>query len=262
MLRGGGQTLEDAFGPVATPCSQVAPGWRSRRLTIPWVSAAALLASLIALLPLFFVASATIETGWTEVAALIWRPRVGELLINTALLTIIATPLCVVLGIGLAILTERTDLPGHRLWSMTAAAPLAIPAFMHSYAWVSVAPSLHGPFARRVGFRACLFSVSLSAGRRLPARTRSGARRCHGLARARAPSRLLSNRAAATPAGDLGRRPFARPAFAVGIRALRDGSLRYVHHRDSRSVSIDLQRTRRQYTSGDVGAALPRASPV
>jgi iron(III) transport system permease protein len=27
---------------------------------------------------------------------------------------------------------------------MTAAAPLAIPAFVHSYAWVSVAPSLHG----------------------------------------------------------------------------------------------------------------------
>jgi iron(III) transport system permease protein len=93
------------------------------------------------------VASATIETRWTEVAALIWRPRVGELLINTALLTIIATPLCVVLGVGLAVLSERTDLPGHRLWSMTAAAPLAIPAFVHSYAWVSVAPSLHGLFA-------------------------------------------------------------------------------------------------------------------
>jgi hypothetical protein len=27
---------------------------------------------------------------------------------------------------------------------MTAAAPLAIPAFVHSYAWVSIAPSLHG----------------------------------------------------------------------------------------------------------------------
>ena len=37
-------------------------------------------------------------------------------------------------------------------------------------------------------------------------------------------------------------------------------SLRYVHHRDFRSVSIDLQRTRGQYTSGDIGAALPRAS--
>jgi iron(III) transport system permease protein len=147
MLHGGGQPVDEAFEPLATPCSQVAPGWRSRRLTIPWVGAAALLVSLIALVPLCFVAAATLEAGWTEAAGLIWRPRVGELLINTALLTVIATPLCVVLGVGLAVLTERTDLPGHRFWSMTAAAPLAIPAFVHSYAWVSVAPSLHGLFA-------------------------------------------------------------------------------------------------------------------
>jgi iron(III) transport system permease protein len=101
----------------------------------------------MALVPLGFVVSSTLEARWTEVAALIWRPRVGELLINTALLTMITTPLCVVLGVGLALLTERTDLPGHRLWSVTAAAPLAIPAFVHSYAWVSVMPALHGLFA-------------------------------------------------------------------------------------------------------------------
>jgi iron(III) transport system permease protein len=108
MRRGGGQTLEVS---VATPCSQVAPGGQSRRLTLPWVDAAALLVSLIALVPLVFVAAASIEAGWIEAAGLIWRPRAGELLINTALLTVIATPLCVVLGVGLAILTERTDLP-------------------------------------------------------------------------------------------------------------------------------------------------------
>ena len=147
MRHGGAEPLEEASGPVAAPYPQVAPGWRSRRLAIPWVGAAALFVSLIALVPLSFVASATLEAGWAEVAALVWRPRVGELLVNTALLTMIATPLCVVLGVGLAVLTERTDLPGHRLWSMTAAAPLAIPAFVHSYAWVSVAPSLHGLFA-------------------------------------------------------------------------------------------------------------------
>jgi iron(III) transport system permease protein len=106
-----------------------------------------MLVSLIALVPLGFVATATLEAGWTEVAALIWRPRVGEPLINTALPTILATPLCVVLGVGLAVLTEITALPGHRLWSMTAAAPLGIPVFVHSYAWVSVAPSLHRLFA-------------------------------------------------------------------------------------------------------------------
>jgi iron(III) transport system permease protein len=111
MLHGGGQPADEAFEPLATPCSQVAPGGQSRRLTLPWVDAAALLVSLIALVPLVFVAAASIEAGGTEAAGLIWRPRAGELLINTALLTVIATPLCVVLGVGLAILTERTDLP-------------------------------------------------------------------------------------------------------------------------------------------------------
>ena len=151
MLHGGGQPLERAVASAAVLRSQVAPGWRNKRFTISWVGAAALFVSLIALVPLGFVASATLETGCIDAAALVWRPRVGELLINTALLTIIATPLCVVLGVGLAVLTERTDLPGHRFWSITAAAPLAIPAFVHSYAWVSVAPSLHGLFAGVLG---------------------------------------------------------------------------------------------------------------
>ena len=122
MLHGGGQPLERAVASAAVLRSQVAPGWRNKRFTISWVGAAAVFVSLIALVPIGFVDSATLETGWIDTAALVWRPRVGELLINTALLMIVATPLCVVLGVGLAVLTERTDLPGHRFWRMTAAA--------------------------------------------------------------------------------------------------------------------------------------------
>jgi iron(III) transport system permease protein len=40
-------------------------------------------------------------------------------------------------------LTERTTLAGRQLWSALAVAPLAIPAFVQSYAWVSAVPS-HG----------------------------------------------------------------------------------------------------------------------
>jgi len=32
--------------------------------------------------------------------ALIFRPRVGELLLNTVLLTVVTVPLCLVLGVG------------------------------------------------------------------------------------------------------------------------------------------------------------------
>ena len=56
-------------------------------------------------------------------------------------------PLCVVLGVGAAWLVERTDLPGRAFWRPLFVAPLAVPAFVNSYAWVSVIPSLHGLWA-------------------------------------------------------------------------------------------------------------------
>ncbi|MDR7380306.1 iron(III) transport system permease protein [Rhodoferax ferrireducens] len=109
-----------------------------------WVGSAAVLVSLFALLPLGFVVWVAWQTGWDVAAPLVFRPRVGELLVNTALLVVITVPLCAVLALALAWLTERSDLPGARTWSWLAVAPLAVPAFVHSYAWMTVAPSLHG----------------------------------------------------------------------------------------------------------------------
>jgi iron(III) transport system permease protein len=106
--------------------------------------AGATLVALIALLPLGFVVWMTIQTGWQLAYELIVRPRVGELLLNVALLEALTIPLSIALAVALAWLTERTDLPGGRLWAWLAVAPLAVPAFVHSYAWVSVAPGLHG----------------------------------------------------------------------------------------------------------------------
>jgi len=114
------------------------------RRAAPWLLGAALLVSLGALLPLGFVVGISIQTGWATIAELVLRPRVAQLLGNTLLLLVLTLPLCVLLGIALAWLTERSDLPGRRIWSLLAVAPLAVPAFVHSYAWVSLAPALHG----------------------------------------------------------------------------------------------------------------------
>jgi len=111
---------------------------------LSWVGSAALVVSALALLPLGFVVWVGIQTGWATASALIFRPRVGELLINTALLVALTVPLCAVLAIALAWLTERSDLPGARTWAWLLVAPLAVPAFVHSYAWMTVAPGLHG----------------------------------------------------------------------------------------------------------------------
>ncbi|WP_308297574.1 ABC transporter permease [Tsukamurella paurometabola] len=95
-------------------------------------------------MPLGFVVYTTIDTGWAESARLVFRPRVAELLTNTVLLTAIAVPLSVIVGVGGAWLVERTTLWGRRVWSLLLAAPLAIPAFVGSYGWVSAIPSLGG----------------------------------------------------------------------------------------------------------------------
>ena len=109
-----------------------------------FVAGAALMVAVAALLPLGFVIWVAIQSGWDTIATLVFRPRVGELLVNTALLVVITVPLCAVLAVALAWLTERSDLPGARLWAWLAVAPLAVPAFVHSYAWITLVPGLYG----------------------------------------------------------------------------------------------------------------------
>ena len=113
-------------------------------MRVSFVAGAALLVAVAALLPLGFVIWVAIQSGWDTIAALVFRPRVGELLVNTALLVVITVPLCVVLAVALAWLTERSDLPGARIWAWLAVAPLAVPAFVHSYAWITLVPGLYG----------------------------------------------------------------------------------------------------------------------
>ncbi|HEY5819194.1 MAG TPA: iron ABC transporter permease [Mesorhizobium sp.] len=123
----------------ARPSGRVAGG----RPYAPVVAAAACV-SLVSLIPLGFIVWVAIQTGWTRIVELVFRPRIGELLVNTALLELFTVPIAIVLAVALAWLIERTDLPGHRWWSALAVAPLAIPAFVHSYGWVNAVPSLHG----------------------------------------------------------------------------------------------------------------------
>ncbi|GAC1381882.1 MAG: iron ABC transporter permease [Pseudarthrobacter sp.] len=108
------------------------------------MSILAVLIALFSLIPLGYVVYMTVATGWSTAVELIFRPRVGELLLNTALLMVCTVPLTLILGVGGAWLVERTHLRGHKIWAVLLAAPLAIPAFVNSYAWVSAVPSLAG----------------------------------------------------------------------------------------------------------------------
>ena len=107
------------------------------------LTAAAALA-VVSLIPLGYVAWSFVSTGPARAAALLIRPRVGELLLNTVGLVVVTVPACLVLGVGAAWLIERTDVPGRPLWRALMVAPLAVPAFVNSYAWVGLVPGLHG----------------------------------------------------------------------------------------------------------------------
>ena len=118
--------------------------WRNRKVAYTPVVVVAAFVSLLSLIPLGFIIWVAVETGWDGVVALVVRPRIAELLVNTALLECLAVPPSIALAVTQAWLTERTDLPGGRFWAALAVAPLAIPAFVHSYGWITAVPSLHG----------------------------------------------------------------------------------------------------------------------
>ena len=75
---------------------------------------------------------------------LLFRPLIGELLVNTVLLVLAASTLAALIGTACAWCIERTDLPAHALWGVLAVAPLAVPPFVSSYAWLSLFASLPG----------------------------------------------------------------------------------------------------------------------
>lgn len=139
-----------APGRLELVASNISPVGRGRPTVLRQVApsrvlgAVALAVTLLAVLPLGFVLWVTDRVGPTLAGQLILRPKVAELLVNSMLLVLIAVPLCAILAGALAWLIERTDLPGRRRWSWLMVAPLAVPAFIQGYAWITLVPSLSG----------------------------------------------------------------------------------------------------------------------
>ena len=111
--------------------------------------------AFLTLIPLFFIATFAIDVGWHRGWELLARRRVGELLFNTVRLVVGCSILCAVIGVGAAWLVERTSLPGRRIWAALLVAPLAVPAFVNGYSWVSLTSAVEG-------FGGALLIVTLS----------------------------------------------------------------------------------------------------
>ncbi|RFB78455.1 ABC transporter permease [Methylovirgula sp. 4M-Z18] len=102
----------------------------------------AVLVVLVVLSPILFTLLQSLEVKSDDAVTLLFRPLVGRLLVNTIGLTVAASLTCAILGATAAWLVERTDLPGRRVWAVLAAAPMAVPPFIASYAWVSFSNAL------------------------------------------------------------------------------------------------------------------------
>jgi iron(III) transport system permease protein len=117
-------------------------GRRHRLRRHPVTLALATCVAALALLPLGYIAAYTVDVGWSGIQDLAFRPRVAELLWNTGRLVLGTVLCCAVLGVGAAWLVERSNVPGRRIWHVLLVAPLAVPAFVNSYAWISLLPGL------------------------------------------------------------------------------------------------------------------------
>lgn len=110
----------------------------------PAVTAAALAVAAVTLLPIAVVAGDSLASSPGGVLDYLVRPRIGMLLRNTVLLVLITVPASLVVGVGAAWLVERSDLPFANVWRVLLGAPLAVPAFVSSYAWISFRPGFDG----------------------------------------------------------------------------------------------------------------------
>lgn len=117
----------------------------------------ALVAAAVALLPLAYLIVRTAEACWPAIVDILWRERTLTLVVRSLGLAAAVTGASAVVGVGLAWLVTRTDLPGRRAWAVAAALPLAMPSFVAAYAWVSVAPGIAGFWGTFLVLTACTY---------------------------------------------------------------------------------------------------------
>jgi iron(III) transport system permease protein len=98
--------------------------------------------AVLALLPMGYVVGDVVSTGWGRAHELIFRERVWFLIKNTVKLVVSGTLTCAVVGTGLGWLLARTDLPGRRFFLALLTVPLAVPAFVTSFGWISLTPRI------------------------------------------------------------------------------------------------------------------------
>jgi iron(III) transport system permease protein len=102
---------------------------RARRRPPLLLAAAACTVVALVCLPLAYLVLRVLQGG-ADAWSVLGRHRILELVGQTALLVVLVTAVALVLGVSLAWLVTRTDLPGRRFWAVAAGLPLVIPSYV------------------------------------------------------------------------------------------------------------------------------------
>ncbi|MFB6267002.1 MAG: ABC transporter permease [Halodesulfurarchaeum sp.] len=119
----------------------------ARRSALPLLGAAIAAAVLSPVLWLFLRAA---DIGLWRSLGLLVRPTAIEALVNSVALVVVVTAGSIALGVPLAVLTVRTDLPFRRFWTVVVSLPIVVPSYIGAFAFVS-AFGPHGLLADALG---------------------------------------------------------------------------------------------------------------
>ncbi|HEX8597805.1 MAG TPA: iron ABC transporter permease [Chloroflexia bacterium] len=103
----------------------------------PLLLGLAVFAGLLAVTPLAYIVIRAIGAS-PDTWGRLWSGRIPGLLTNTLLLVACTATFTATLGLGLAWLVERTDLPGRGFWRWVLALPLAVPAYVGALCYLIV----------------------------------------------------------------------------------------------------------------------------
>jgi iron(III) transport system permease protein len=148
---------------------------RARRLHRPLLllGGAAVLVVALVTLPLGYLVVRAVGGGG-DAWSVLGRARLLELVGQTVLLVAVVTGAAVAVGVPLAWLVARTDLPARRFWSVAAALPLVVPSYVAALVLLAafgprglLQQVLEGPFGvERVpeiyGFPGAVLALTLS----------------------------------------------------------------------------------------------------
>jgi len=126
-----------------TILTRIEPAWtrrhRHRQSNTPplfLVIVAVLVAGAAVLPPAYLVVRAA-GAGASKVADILLRPRTIEVFFGSAGLALAVGLAAVIIGVTLAWLTVRTDLPGRRFWAVATVLPLTLPSYVGAFTLIA-----------------------------------------------------------------------------------------------------------------------------